>query len=76
MNKKIVWDWEVIDGHTKRVKVVGGWLIIHRSFNGNKICSESSIFISDQHWEWAPIEPYTDPQVEKARLAQDYDTGL
>lgn len=73
MNKKIVWEWEVIDQNTKRVKVVGGWLLIHQTLNGNKAVSESSVFITDQHWEWKPIEPYVDPVVERANMAKDYE---
>jgi hypothetical protein len=74
--KKIVWEWETIDKDTSRVKVLGGWWVITKVPVAGKNLPISSIFIADQHWEWQPIEPYVDPQVERAKMANDYDTGL
>jgi hypothetical protein len=69
MAKKIVWEWEQIDESTARVKVMGGWWVIKIN---KKSSSVASIFIADNDWQWQPIEPYVDPQVQKANLAKDY----
>ena len=68
MAKKIVWDWEQIDKNTKRVKVLGGWLVHHSASKG----SECMWFAPDQDWQWQPIEPYVDPKVVQANLAKDF----
>lgn len=81
--KKIVWQWEKIDDNTARVKVLGGWVVLHIQqtyFNGeakkqtnvNVNNSESMIFIPDQDWQWQPIEPYVEPQIKKNDLAKDF----
>lgn len=57
MQKKIVWEWEVIDEWTKRAKVIGGWLVHMTLQDKNKLscCSE---FISDRDHEWIIIPPF------------------
>jgi|HubBroStandDraft_5_1064220.scaffolds.fasta_scaffold20468_3 hypothetical protein len=71
MAKKIVWNWEQIDESTKRVKVMGGWLI-HTTVTTKNSCATNTIYLHDQDWQWQPVEPYVDPQVVKANLAKDF----
>ena len=67
MAKKIVWDWEEIDECAKRVKVIGGWILHHKTQK-----TESMVFINDTDWQWQPIAPYVDAKIEKANLAKDF----
>jgi len=69
--KKIVWEWEVLDETTSRVKVIGGWLLQTKLVTKNS-CSLSTIIINDQHWEWHPCAPFVDPQIKKSELAKDF----
>ena len=69
--KKITWEWEQLDECTKRVKVVGGWLVQTGVLTKNS-CSISTIFVQDQHWEWYPAAPFVDPQIKKSELAKDF----
>jgi hypothetical protein len=71
MAKKIVWNWEQIDECTKRVKVMGGWLVQTGVLTKNS-CALSTVFLEDRDHQWQPIEPYVDPQVVKANLAKDF----
>lgn len=84
MTKKIEWKWEKIDDNTARVKVFGGWLVLHtqttfitgefsKKTNVNINNSESMIFIPDRDYEWMPTQPIVDPEINKANLAKDYE---
>lgn len=74
MTKRIEWKWEKIDDSTTRVKVMGGWLVVNVVVSGKGSTSCSSIFIADRDYEWMPVEPIVDPEVNKANLAKDYET--
>lgn len=70
--KQIVWEWEFIDGYTRRTKVVGGWLVVAEVVSNKGGVALTSIFIPDQHWEWHPCAPFVDPQIRKAEIAKDF----
>jgi hypothetical protein len=69
--KKIVWEWEMIDPTTSRVKVIGGWLIKSGVITKNSAAVDL-LFIVDQHHEWYPTAPFVDPQIEKSKLAKEF----
>ena len=56
MRKKFEWEWEVLDIETKRAKVIGGWIILHKStsvtLKGNFSTGESMVFIPDRDHEF------------------------
>ncbi len=70
--KQIVWEWEKISEQVSRVKVIGGWLVHHRTITNKSNTSECMVFIQDQHWEWAICAPFVDPQIKKAEIARDF----
>lgn len=75
MPKKIEWKWEQIDDGTRRVKVMGGWLVnTHRIINNGKamLSDQALVFIADKDYEWQPTAPIVDPEVNRANLAKDY----
>lgn len=72
MAKKIVWQWESIDEFTSRVKIMGGWLVVHKSAGKKGNFCITSVIVNDTDWQWQPIEPYVDPQIEKVNIAKDY----
>jgi hypothetical protein len=87
MRKKIEWEWEKLDDSTWRVKVIGGWLVLHV----NQIIvtdakkreieqRESMVFISDRDHEWTVVAPRaldTQKQVKEANLnALSFDPKL
>jgi len=63
MRKKIEWQWESLDEATWRVKVIGGWLVLHvKTFaiaGKDKMISqsESMQFVADRDHEWHIIPP-------------------
>ena len=56
--KKISYLWEQLDETTSRLKVIGGWMVVHGS---NKMLT--SIYVPDKDHEWYPLKP-TSPAVE------------
>lgn len=75
MRKRIEWLWEVLDEHTSRAKVLGGWVILHRGLesNGKGIsASESMCFVCDKDHEWHIAVAKVDPVVERSTIAKDY----
>lgn len=56
MAKKLVWKWEELDCHTKRAKVVGGWLI-HALVDDGKKMTSAMVFIQDRDHEWLILPP-------------------
>lgn len=77
MRKKIEWLWEELDKNTRRVKVIGGWIVHHdkhalaqKGKENHILCSESMTFVSDRDHEWAIVEPF-DPSktnIEKPKV--------
>jgi hypothetical protein len=62
MRKKIEWKWEVLDEHTSRCKVIGGWIVVclvqGKDHTGKtKQISSSMTFIPDRDHEWTISEP-------------------
>ncbi len=70
MRKKIEWQWEKLDAYTKRVKVIGGWLVHHGWDNHKNSCSETMQFVSDRDHEWHIVPPMVEtvavPAVDKS----------
>lgn len=79
MAKKIVFQWELVNDHhegkiqTLRAKVMGGWILktIIQDVK-MKVFTSNVLFIADTDWQWQPIEPYVDPKVVKANIAEDF----
>ena len=51
--------WEKISERTFRMSVIGGWLILHKSYlqttspyNISASCAESMVFVPDTNHEW------------------------
>lgn len=74
MQKKMVWEWEVLDKNSKRIKVIGGWIVYHESLNKNgQTISESFAFVPDTDHLWTIIQPKKEEaQVDKSSLARDF----
>jgi hypothetical protein len=53
---KYEFKWEEISEETYRARIMGGWLILHKSSN-NKGVSESLTFCPDRHHEWIILPP-------------------
>lgn len=70
--KQITWEWEQIDEFTSRVKVIGGWLVVHKRETMKGNIAMTSVIITDQHWEWHPCAPFVDPQIKKSQIAKDF----
>lgn len=48
-------EWESLDKNTRRLKVIGGWVLHSNAYyNGSNesTCSESMTFIPDPEWHW------------------------
>jgi len=69
MRKRIDWNWEVLDEQTKRVKVIGGWLIVHTN---EKLKCESMVHLPDRDHEYEIMPPIVDTQIERADIAKDF----
>ncbi len=67
--QKIVWEWELIDLETYRVKVIGGWLVRSRT---NK--TESMTFLSDRDHQWHPCKPPVEEKLQASKLAADFES--
>lgn len=58
MRKRIEHTWETMDAHTHRLKVIGGWIVLHEtSSTANKALSESMCFVPDRDHEWTVLPP-------------------
>lgn len=59
MRKKIPHSWERMDGNTHRCRVIGGWLVIHVSYDLKtlRVLSESMSFVLDRDHEWTLVPP-------------------
>lgn len=74
MLKHMPWAWEELDKHAGRVKVIGGWLVHHISFNDEKRhFSESMCFIPDRDHEWVIKQPSVPEEVKRSNDAKDYE---
>lgn len=83
---KVVWEWEVIEDGTARVKVMGGWIVLRtkqthatgefkNKVGVNIVNSESMIFIPDKEHAWQIIPPYVDTKpAESKKLAADFES--
>ena len=82
MRRKIEWKWEKLDEATYRIKVIGGWLVLHTNSiaitdgkNKSTSQSESMQFISDKDHEWT-IAPSMKELEEKAKqkdISKDFE---
>lgn len=74
MRRSIEWQWETLDEHNTRIKVIGGWLVHHISYNENKKhFSESMCFIPDRDHEWHILPPFVDTKKAEAKaLASEF----
>lgn len=80
MRKRFEWKWEVLENnpatHTKRSKIVGGWLVHHSTVTTKGNISESMVFVPDRDHEWhilPPINPNPlkeDAQIVSAEFAR------
>ena len=55
MRKRIEWKWEDLDNSSRRIKVIGGWIVQTKIFEESKrgvMISESSVFVADRDHEW------------------------
>ena len=67
MRKRIEWNWEQLDGHTSRAKVLGGWIVRSEYvLPKEKLCCTSSVFIADRDHEWAIM-----PKIEEAPVKEE-----
>ena len=58
MRKRFEWQWEELDSHTRRAKVIGGWVV--NSYLGK---AESMVFVPDRDHEWHILPPPKDPSL-------------
>lgn len=72
MQKKIVWDWEILDANTRRVKVIGGWLIESNWAANKSQISVSTVFVADRDHEWHVIPPHKEEKPPENKLAADF----
>lgn len=72
MPKKLVWNWEKIDefeqNATFRAKVIGGWLVRHKSYHAKLGLSETMCFVPDRDHEWVIISPVTEEKPIATKL--------
>ncbi len=76
MRKKIEFVWEELDKSTRRVKVIGGWIVQCKVFEEGKkgvMISESSVFIMDRDHEWTIVQPIVETVSEKKVSSSDYE---
>jgi hypothetical protein len=81
MQKKIVWQWELIEnspnGNTQvyRAKVIGGWVLWTVLQDAKlKMLSTSQIFIADRDHEWVVQAPFVEPPAPAPTVkAADFD---
>jgi hypothetical protein len=58
MRKKLEHNWERMDDHTYRCKVIGGWLVSHflekidEKKKCNVIVTQAMCFVADRDHEW------------------------
>lgn len=75
MRKKIEWKWDILDDHAARIKVIGGWLVHHFSFNEKKThFSESMQFIEDKDHLWEILKPVEKTEQSKKVEASDFES--
>lgn len=67
MATKLKWEWEALDDETSRVKVVGGWLVCHKTSTK----SESMVFIADHNHQWHILVPQVE-EAKKPSVAKDF----
>lgn len=78
MQKKIVWNWELVEDKenvmTYRSKVLGGWIIyILTQDSKSKTLSTTSVFLADRDHEWVVIPPYVEkPKEDAENKASDF----
>ena len=73
MRKKIEWQWEKLDDETARARVIGGWLVLHKTHAKNN-SAESVTFVADRDHEWCVVEPYSEKvKVLSSLKASDFD---
>ena len=74
MRKKIEWQWEQLDEGTRRVKVIGGWLVnTHRRLDNGKSATfdQALAFVSDRDHEWTIVPPIQAVEAAKPTVKAD-----
>lgn len=72
MQKKIVWAWDQLTGNVSRAKVIGGWIVHHRTIGKSGITSESMVFVADRDHEWVCVEPPIEERPQAEKLAANF----
>lgn len=78
MRKRLEWEWEQLDEATWRVKVIGGWLVLHvKTFvvagkNSSMHQSESMVFVHDPGHEWHILPKVVDENVQKSSVSEGF----
>lgn len=75
MRKRIEWKWEILEENpassSKRVKVMGGWIVVHQTYydlgTQKATLCESSVFLADKDHEWCILPPTK----EEVQIKQD-----
>ncbi len=72
MRKKIEWKWEKLDDVSRRVKVIGGWLVQAEVLSNKGPCAVSTVFVADRDHEWHIIEPIEHQAAQPSVKADDF----
>ena len=57
MRKKFNWEWEKLDEHTCRAKVIGGWIVHVQAVTNKGSLGITSCFVADMNHEWIILPP-------------------
>ncbi len=80
MRKRIEWEWEKLDDHTFRAKVIGGWLVSTEPFTpstNKQAPTNSAVFIPDRDHEWHILEPVSEETAQKSsNNSADFDPKI
>lgn len=76
MQINLEWNWDILENnpatHTKRARVIGGWLVHHSTVSTKGLISESMVFVADRDHQWNIRQPLPEPQLAKDNLAKDF----
>ena len=65
MRKCYRWEWEKLDEVSRRVKVVGGWIVQSEAMSPKGQCAISAVFIPDSEHQWGILPP---PKAEEPEI--------
>ena len=69
MRKKMEWNWEQLDAHTNRAKVIGGWLVRNEYvLPKEKLCCVSTTFVPDRDHEWTIVPALKEVEAPKSTV--------